>query len=279
MRICFASDFHGSEQHYAALLAWLRDVRPRLLILGGDSFPDGEESNPPESQVAWVRDTFLPLVESWKRQIPGMEFALILGNHDWLRTHEYVASLPPGQPLVLLDPQRPWRFEGISFLGFWHTPPTPFYLKDFERLDDAQAACPEQGGRVWDAAARCVREVGARTHFCSSPTLADLLETLPHPEPPWIFVCHAPPYDSGLDQLPDVPHPVGSRSVRRFVARRRPMCALHGHIHDSPAVTGRFWAEVDGVFCMNPGQSDEQTWAVVFDTSDPQGTLRHTVFP
>ena len=50
---------------------------------------------------------------------------------------------------------------------------------------------------------------------------------------PWIFVCHAPPHDTALDRLPQVPHPIGSRAVRRFIEQRQPLVSLHGHVHES----------------------------------------------
>lgn len=66
-----------------------------------------------------------------------------------------------------------------------------------------------------------------------------------------IFDLHAPPYDSGLDEAPELradmsyvrdatgqPNmiPVGSKAVREFILKYRPMLGLHGHIHESSGI-------------------------------------------
>jgi Icc-related predicted phosphoesterase len=66
-----------------------------------------------------------------------------------------------------------------------------------------------------------------------------------------IFNLHVPPYDSRLDQAPDlkpdltprysggqpVMKPVGSRAVRQLIEEVQPLLALHGHIHESKGET------------------------------------------
>jgi uncharacterized protein len=66
-----------------------------------------------------------------------------------------------------------------------------------------------------------------------------------------IFNLHVPPYDSRLDDAPDlkpdltprysgghpVMKPVGSRAVRQLIEEVQPLLALHGHIHESKGET------------------------------------------
>jgi Icc-related predicted phosphoesterase len=66
-----------------------------------------------------------------------------------------------------------------------------------------------------------------------------------------IFNLHVPPYDSRLDQAPDlkpdltprmsgghpVMKPVGSHAVRQLIEEVQPLLALHGHIHESKGET------------------------------------------
>jgi uncharacterized protein len=87
------------------------------------------------------------------------------------------------------------------------------------------------------------------------------------PEVPAIFNLHCPPYDSGLDVAPELTAdlrvvreggepksiPVGSTSVRALIERYQPMLALHGHIHESRAVT-----EIGRTVCINPGSAYSQ---------------------
>ena len=278
MRICYASDIHGAEAHYDRLGELLSEHTPELLILGGDLFPDGDEADPPASQAAYVHGAFAARVAAWKAAHAGLEVACIVGNHDWLTTQQALRELHDASKLVLLTPESPWSRNGIHFLGYSCTPPTPFWLKDFERLDRAGDEIEPGTGRVWDEAAGAMREVDHDDYFRAQSTLADDLEKLTAPAAPWIFVCHAPPWNTKLDRLPKIDHPVGSHAVRDFITRHRPLVALHGHIHESPRLTGAYHDEIDGVTCINAGQADDELHAVVFDTDDPAGTLRHTVY-
>jgi hypothetical protein len=59
---------------------------------------------------------------------------------------------------------------------------------------------------------------------------------------------HGPPHGTALDQIAGGVH-VGSREVRRSMERSRPLLALHGHIHESTAVSGRFADRVGETIC------------------------------
>jgi Icc-related predicted phosphoesterase len=53
--------------------------------------------------------------------------------------------------------------------------------------------------------------------------------------------------------------------------------SLHGHIHESPAVSGRFADRVEETICVNPGQTPAALHAVTFRMDDPAASLRHTL--
>lgn len=279
MLICFTSDLHGRQTLYEQLTALLRTHRPGLVILGGDMVPDGDIDDPVGTQTAYVESTLIPCIENWRSFLPELKVACILGNHDWLCTHAALRRRHDAGTLVLLDHRTPWRMNGTAFLGYSHTPPTPYWVKDFERLDLPNDPIPETGGAVWDAGQQCVRQATPREHFLAPEAISNQLAEACPPKEPWIFVCHAPPHDCKLDWLPHIDFPVGSRAVRQFIERHRPQCALHGHIHESPVVTGHYADRIGDSLCINPGQDRERVHAVLFDSSDPAGTLRHTVFP
>jgi Icc-related predicted phosphoesterase len=52
---------------------------------------------------------------------------------------------------------------------------------------------------------------------------------------PLVLICHAPPFDTLLDQLRPGMH-AGSRSVREFVDRHQPAYFFCGHIHEAEGV-------------------------------------------
>jgi len=72
------------------------------------------------------------------------------------------------------------------------------------------------------------------------PTLEDELAQLVRPADMKraIYVIHMPPYRLGLDKCADGLE-VGSKAVYDFLLENQPLLALHGHIHESPEVSGR----------------------------------------
>lgn len=75
-----------------------------------------------------------------------------------------------------------------------------------------------------------------------------------------IFNFHEPPYDSGLDEAPELDddlrpkfgaqstEPVGSKAVRKMIETYQPPLSLHGHIHES-----RGEATIGDTPAVNPG--------------------------
>jgi len=277
MRIGFTSDLHGHEALYSQLDAFIRRETPDLLILGGDLFPDGDLDDPVGTQGRYVDQVFIPRLRRWRGEHPGMRVAAILGNHDWLSTQAALLECQARGELVSLDHRRPLDLGEVRLLGYSHTPPTPYWVKDFERLDLPGDEIPMTGGAVWDAKGRRVTQATAEEYFRDQPSIASDLASASIPDAPWIFVCHAPPFETKLDRLPHLDYPVGSRAVRDFITVRQPLCSLHGHIHESPGLTGSFVETIGSTLCINPGQTNTQLHAVVFDTRDLRGSLRHTV--
>lgn len=67
-----------------------------------------------------------------------------------------------------------------------------------------------------------------------------------------IFLCHAPPYGTALDEV-DVGWHVGNETLTELIRRRKPMLLLCGHIHEC------FHAhdEIAGTPAINPGPDGE----------------------
>jgi Icc-related predicted phosphoesterase len=80
-----------------------------------------------------------------------------------------------------------------------------------------------------------------------------------------IFNLHCPPYNTGLDEAPQLTAdmdlkdagratiPVGSTAVRTAIERHQPALALHGHIHEA-----RGTHRLGNTLCINPGSTYEQ---------------------
>jgi Icc-related predicted phosphoesterase len=89
--------------------------------------------------------------------------------------------------------------------------------------------------------------------YARVPPIADELAEMSPPTGPWVFVAHAPPFDTALDQSHDGRHQ-GSRSIRSAIERHRPMLSLHGHVKESPRVSGTCQHRFDSTLSVNVGQ-------------------------
>jgi Icc-related predicted phosphoesterase len=56
---------------------------------------------------------------------------------------------------------------------------------------------------------------------------------------------------------------VGSKAVYDFIEKNQPLLALHGHIHESPQMTGKWFAELVKTACIQPGQLDDFTYVAI----------------
>lgn len=273
MRLLFATDLHGRIRHLEQLLSLARRCGPHMVILGGDDLPDADPADPEGSQVRFLQTHLTPWFVQLRQACPDATIAVIAGNHDWLCTYEGFERLERDRLLRVLRPDRPLRLHGHSFFGYSCSPPSPYLAKDFERLDFPGQPYLFDGGRVWDAARRTPATVDAAAYLASAPSIESDLSRIPRvDDDAWILVAHAPPYDSDLDLLTGPMH-VGSRSVRRFLLDRQPALSLHGHIHESPRLTGRFWQRFGRTIAVNPGQREDRLAAMVVEIAPETITL------
>ena len=64
-----------------------------------------------------------------------------------------------------------------------------------------------------------------------------------------ILITHGPPHGTDLDHVWGIRH-VGSRAIREFVLREKPLLNLCGHIHETEGVVSR----LGSTECQNVGK-------------------------
>lgn len=101
---------------------------------------------------------------------------------------------------------------------------------------------------------------------------------------PWIFNLHVPPYDTRIDDAPELDEtlrlvggpsarmvPVGSHAVRAAIEEQQPLLSLHGHIHESRGV-----ARLGKTRAINPGSEyNAGILRGVIVTVDPDRVVGH----
>jgi Icc-related predicted phosphoesterase len=248
------------------------------MVLGGDLLPrKGHHSSSLEIQQAYVQNEFRDFTARVRRDT-GAPVCAILGNDDWAGTIPLFRLLEQEGVFRMLG-DVPFIPDGRTALyGYSFVPPTPFLLKDFEKRDLAEDPSPGGLRRIYVTRDGAVEEADERSFFSQRASIEEDLQGSG-----WrgegersVFVMHGPPFGTALDRLYDG-RSAGSRAVHGFLSERQPVLALHGHIHESPAVSGSYAERINATLAVNPGQTGDQLSAVVFDLDDPPGTIKHTV--
>jgi Icc-related predicted phosphoesterase len=272
VRLFYASDIHGSDLLWRKFLGAAKFYGVDASVMGGDLL--GKAIVPIERRDdGSFRAEFLGeqrIVQEGKA-LEELEAAIRFnGYYPWIAAREEIerrgrATDELFTEIAQADVRR-WvelaearsSTNGDTRLYVMAGNDDPFYVDDILAGSPAIVFCDERIVRLgnhellssswanptpWNSP----RELDEDALYERLKRLADQLE---HPRRA-IFNLHVPPYDSRLDQAPDlkpdltprysggqpVMKPVGSRAVRQLIEEVQPLLALHGHIHESKGET------------------------------------------
>lgn len=268
MELLYTSDLHGSMSHYQHILSMLSERAPDVLILGGDCLPDGDRGYPHRAVTKFIQHDFKGFLQLAHDLCPDISILTIFGNHDWSFSIDQFAQLQEQSLLRMLSHRDIVAVDHLRFLGLSHCPPAPYWIKDFERRDLTKDTPTEFGGYTYSVRMNGIVSVTGRQFFTQHESLEEMLDKTPVCSGPFILVSHAPPADSNLDLLMEGKH-VGSHAVRNFLERRQPILSLHGHLHESPIVSGHISHRFEKCLAVNPGQSLDQLCAIRWHSDTP----------
>ena len=280
MVVVYTSDLHGNEEHYQELFELAEQRKAQTIIIGGDMLPiHGPFKSSLQEQQNFIFSYLEPKTRDFRSRAPQTTIYAMLGNDDWQASNVHLETLVAKGTLRLLHGEKHELGSGYELVGYAHVPPTPFTIKDGERRDlqkdvvDQQrcTACVSQGAKIV--------VVDPRRYFANVMSIEEELEELPTARDyrKTVYVMHSPPFRTNLDRLFDGRW-IGSQAIRAFVEKYQPYLTLHGHIHESSEISGTYWDRIGKTICINPGQSTEELYAVVFELEDITETIEHTVF-
>lgn len=276
MRVYFVSDLHGKQDRYNKLAEKTAEEPPDVLMLGGDLLPNYFQMEPADFAESFLLPILFDLKLQLKKRFPDIYF--IFGNDDPASALTLFEE-PPVSGLMKNLNMSVIENSGIELGGYAYIPPTPFLLKDWEKYDVSRyvprgALSPEEGIRTVEVAANIVKYT----------TIADDLEILQEKiqnKSASIMLFHAPPCDTNLDKMTgrDINGnlqvtSVGSLAIRKFIEKYKPAVTLHGHIHESAAISGSWKDKIGSTFCFSAGHDGEELALVSFDTDDPASAER-----
>jgi len=279
----FVSDLHGVVDRYRKLFTLVSEEPPDAVFLGGDLLPphmvQWQSSEP--GQDDFIRD-FLAAGFERLRDDLGEDYPsvfLILGNDD-ARVEESAVLDVAALGTWRYAHNRKDSLNGFQVYGYAHVPPSPFLLKDWERYDvsrfvDPGAVSPEEGRRSVPREQREIRHATMQNDLERLVGKDDLERA--------ILLFHSPPYQTNLDRaaldgrkVDHVPLDVhvGSIAIQRFIADRQPLITLHGHVHESTRLTGKWRDRIGRTHLFNAAHDGPELALVRFNPDEPGRATR-----
>jgi len=279
----FVTDLHGHSDRYNKLFELISDEHPDALFIGGDILPGGMAINASAdlSHDDFIKGFLAKNLRKLKEKLADKypEIFVILGNDDGRSSEPAISEL---------ESQNLWRyvhnhkidFREFTVYGYAFVPPTPFRLKDWEKYDVSRyeemgTISPEQGYYSFP-----IRD-SDKKYATIKKDLDKLIENDNREKS--IFLFHTPPYQTKLDRVDregqmidhaPVDIHVGSIAVRRFIEKHRPLLTLHGHIHESTRLTGRWVDRIGRTYCFNAAHDGPELSLVRFDPNRLENATR-----
>ena len=273
MKLLYVTDLHGSGWKYDRLFDLACAYRPDAVINGGDMLPNNGNRFTQKDFITGKLNSHFAQFDAI-----GVTYLCYLGNDD-LRIWDRLFRDTCEQHHCVHDlAQSKVQVHGVDFIGMNWVVDYPFRLKDRCRMDNSGFTFEPQMGTGLLSTHEGWHEVENWHEYARTlPTIADELAALVRPETmSWsAYVFHMPPDRLGLDVCFDG-RQVGSAAIYDFLAENQPRLSFHGHIHESPEISGAWKADLDATTCVQPGQSDARNLVYATVDTDTMVAERHT---
>ncbi|MCF7858716.1 MAG: hypothetical protein K9N07_05250 [Candidatus Cloacimonetes bacterium] len=275
IKALFTSDLHGVADNYDFLFEKIQQELPEAVFIGGDlvgksNFSAGLDVN--DFLKKYLTDNLQLLKNDLKDKYP--KIFVILGNDDPLSLVDEMENLTE-RGLINYVQQKKYLFRNFQIVGYSFVPPTPFLNKDWEKYDvsrftDVGAVSPEEGYRSKPVNTTHLRFYTIKHDLKELFSGEDLSHT--------ICLFHSPPYHTDLDRadlvgksIDHVPldiH-VGSIAIKDFILLKAPYITLHGHIHESTRLTGKWRQKIGKTNSFQAASEHGECRIILLDLDDP----------
>lgn len=289
-KILATNDLHGKPDFYRKIEYKAVADEVRAIIIAGDLLPkDGAFAELPIHQKQFISETLLPWLYHMKDD-HNIPVYLTFGNDDLAAVHQFFQDdllpfdLTPYDKKGLPHSRMIDLENGMQVMGFLYCTTTPFSIKDIERIDLKNALPYPLFSTPVFSALQANGEIQYKTieeyqpTMQALPSIEELLDSLPKPRTyrKTLFVSHNPPR-SGLIDYVIIRKALGSLAIKDYILNNQPLISLHGHIHESPALTGVWATYLGDTLCINPGQA-ERCHYVILDLDDLSSNLIHSIY-
>ncbi|MBI4142060.1 metallophosphoesterase [Candidatus Woesearchaeota archaeon] len=302
-KVLYTADVHGNEVQYKKLVQHALDINANAVIIGGDIAPKGDSTGKCFAELkakSLSENAFIDLQHLFfEKYLPhlvrplkdnNIKLFLMMGNDDCSSNLD-VLMQHDGNLFDVVHWKRLKLTPDFDIVGYGFVPVTPFGIKDWEKFDlsSPPAVVAEQYARrksenyrlegVRSTPEGFVPFVFNREMESNDSIQKDLAKSLfSNDAKKTVYVIHTPPNDTALDQIAGHRH-VGSFAVRSFVERQQPYVTLHGHIHETVWVSGKFKEIIKNSVCLSPGNHNvgEDLAVLVFDLYNLRSVERRII--
>ncbi len=253
MKFIYACDIHGDKNKYEKLLSLCLEKNINNIVIGGDLFVKNAPLRIPiqrEFVNGYLKEYFDKLKEK------NINFICIIGNDDLnIPCKEYYEMIKDYKNIYDVTNSKK-NIDDISFIGLQYVLDTPFMRKD-NVAREKDFIIPNQFHEniyIDD----CQKVITKEQWFEFSkkiPMMENLLNNLPKPDKKAIYLFHDPPYGVGLDVCNDGSI-VGSKAIYNFLLNSDALMSFHGHIHESPKISGKWFSIIGNTISIQPGQTE-----------------------
>lgn len=253
MKVLYVTDIHGVKWKYDRIYEIASESNVDIVINGGDMLPTRPNF--------FIQDIFIEtfLKEQFQAfDSEGIYYLFMPGNDDLIIHDDLLEDSSDEFKFVHNIAQKKYEVNKYEFIGMNWVTDFPFGLKDRARMDTNSFNFPKPIGKPILSTENGVKPIDDWFSYARSlPTIKEELKTLPVPEnlDKSIYVIHSPPTNLSLDVCSDKSE-VGSKAVYDFLKQWQPLLSLHGHIHESPAISNVWYNKIGNTVCIQPGQTD-----------------------
>ncbi|MFX0022878.1 MAG: metallophosphoesterase [Candidatus Hermodarchaeota archaeon] len=256
MKLLFVTDIHGIEWKHNKIFEIASSSEVDVVINGGDMLPFKGNLLHQDKFITGFLDEYFSKFES-----KGIYFLGLLGNDDLGIFDDLYQEICEKYSHVVNIAQQKFQIEGskYEFIGMNWVSDLPFGLKDRARKDTRDFEHPKQIGRQYLSTPNGFKRLEDWLSYSETlPTIEDELKNLVTPSDMsnTIYIFHNPPANLELDVTHDG-RKVGSQAEYEFLKLYQPKLSLHGHIHESPIISGKWSSKLGKTICIQPGQSHQ----------------------
>ncbi len=223
--IMYVTDVHGEASVFEALLKQAQKKKPKAVIIGGDlcAHMTMMVSNSIEAQREFLEGFLVPLLRNFRKK-SNIPVFMMFGNDDHSINSD-VLEKAEKEGLVKSMHGKVHDLGKFKIVGCTYINPSDWLVFPINDWINTE------------------KEIEKFLDGLTKDIKGD-----------YILVTHAPPINTSLD-LQYMGINVGSSAVRKIIEKTKPILGLHGHIHESPMISGEADDKVGSTLCVNPGNS------------------------